>query len=62
MKFGLILFVMWGYGFAEPVTMEFDDERACVNAAMDIYNKVQAASQLMDAPLVIWGCEPTSSE
>ncbi len=60
MKFILILFVLWGRGLSEPVTVEFDDLRACENAAMDIYTKVHNANQTQTA-MVVWGCEPKSS-
>ncbi len=61
MKFILILFVLWGRGLSEPVTVEFDDLKACENAAMDIYTKVHNASQTQDSALVVWGCEPKAS-
>ena len=62
MKYILILFVLWGYGLSEPVTVEFDDLKACENAAMNLYYKIHNANQTKDSALVVWGCEPKSSQ
>jgi len=61
MNWILIIFVMWGHGMTEPATAIFQDEGACIKAAMSIFDRVHAVSQTMDPPIVLWGCEAEAS-